>query len=120
MDKTSDELSDDLQIEGIIPRSRSPVPLEDRDPDDLSREEARELVRRMRARYHEAGSVKKEKGNGLVAVKNEKRHRSATMLSNNESNKDQVDFISENPAKKRQRSAFHAEIEIEVIDLSED
>ena len=35
----------DLQIEGILPRSPSLVPLEKRDPDTLSHAEARELVR---------------------------------------------------------------------------
>lgn len=32
----------------IIPRSPSPVPLEERDPNSLTAEEARELVRRQR------------------------------------------------------------------------
>lgn len=51
----------DLQIEGIIPRSPSPVPLEDRDPETLSAEEARELVRIQRQKLQDQAKVKKEK-----------------------------------------------------------
>ncbi|KAL1302742.1 hypothetical protein AAFC00_003094 [Neodothiora populina] len=39
-----------LQALLIIPRSPSPTALEDKDPDDLTLEEARELLRRQRAR----------------------------------------------------------------------
>lgn len=50
----------DLQTEGIVERSPSPVALEDRDPDDLAPEEARELIRRMRTREQAAVKIKKE------------------------------------------------------------
>lgn len=45
---------------GLIARSRSPTPLEDRDLDRLTIEEARELVRRSR----EEARVKQEEGVG--------------------------------------------------------
>lgn len=51
----------DLQIEGIIPRSPSPVPLEERDPETLTAEEARELVRIQRQQLQDRAKVKKEK-----------------------------------------------------------
>lgn len=43
-------ISDALKALHIIPRSPSPVPLEERDVDSLSLEEIRELVRRQRVR----------------------------------------------------------------------
>jgi len=39
-------LAEDLQALGLIPRSPSPIPLEDRPEESLSREEALELLRR--------------------------------------------------------------------------
>lgn len=51
----------DLQIEGIIPRSPSPVPLEDRNRDTLTAEEARELVKIQRQKLLDQARVKKEK-----------------------------------------------------------
>ncbi|KAK4546707.1 hypothetical protein LTR36_001925 [Oleoguttula mirabilis] len=96
----------DLQIEGIIPRSPSPVPLEDRNPDDLSAEEARELVRRHRARE---AAVKTE-------VKKEKRAHSQVIDDDDED--DDVTIASENRSRKRHRASRDSGVEI--IDLSED
>jgi hypothetical protein len=45
-----------------VERSPSPVALEDRDADELTLEEARELVRRMRTREQAAVKIKKEHG----------------------------------------------------------
>jgi hypothetical protein len=39
---------DDLKAELIIPRSESPVPLEDRPVEDLSLDEMRELLKRQK------------------------------------------------------------------------
>lgn len=50
----------DLQIEGIIERSPSHGPLEDRDLDDLQPAEALELIRRMRDRDEVAAKIKQE------------------------------------------------------------
>nr|POE79913.1 hypothetical protein CFP56_07979 [Quercus suber] len=53
----------DLQIEGIIPRTRPPTPLEDRDPNDLSLAEAQELVRRLRDQKAQQMSIIKQEIN---------------------------------------------------------
>jgi hypothetical protein len=42
----------DLQLLRIIPRSPSPVPLELRPVEDLSLEEARELIKRQQVSFH--------------------------------------------------------------------
>ncbi|KAH9825805.1 hypothetical protein Tdes44962_MAKER04016 [Teratosphaeria destructans] len=92
----------DLQIEGIIPSSPSPVPLEERDPDDLTPEEARELVRRLRERQVE---VEKE-------ATHEKRSRESIAIDRNEVD---VTIASENgPSNKRPR------LTVEIVDLTDD
>ena len=77
----------DLQIEGIIPRSPSPVPLEERDPDTLTPEEARELIRIQRQQLQDRAKIKKEKrereededaGDGEVRMTGEQRKRQRT------------------------------------------
>ncbi|EXJ85236.1 hypothetical protein A1O3_05911 [Capronia epimyces CBS 606.96] len=51
-----------LQVLGLLPRSLSPIPLDERDPDTLTREEALELVRRQRAEVEAARvKIKQEK-----------------------------------------------------------
>ena len=55
----------------IVERSPTPVPLEERDPATLTREELEELVRRQR----EQAAVKQENARGT------KRERSSTVLS---------------------------------------
>ncbi|KAJ4509008.1 hypothetical protein HRR86_007558 [Exophiala dermatitidis] len=50
-----------LQALGVIPRSPSPIPLEERDPDTLTREEAVELLRRQRAEAEAAEMVQIKK-----------------------------------------------------------
>ncbi|EME84101.1 uncharacterized protein MYCFIDRAFT_214617 [Pseudocercospora fijiensis CIRAD86] len=99
----------DLQIEGIIPRSPSPTPLEDRDPDDLTPEEARELVRRMREREKLQAAIKKE-------IKREKRNRSDTLNVDDESDHEGVLVTGEGPARKRARASTDSGIE--CIDLT--
>ena len=59
LQQDADPLVGDLQSEGIISRSPSLAPLEERDPDTLTVQEARELVRRMRVR-EQAMKVKQE------------------------------------------------------------
>ncbi|KAK6433084.1 hypothetical protein LTR95_010740 [Oleoguttula sp. CCFEE 5521] len=51
---------EDLQKEGIIERSPSLPPLEDRDPETLTREEALELLRRSRAEEERQVAIKVE------------------------------------------------------------
>lgn len=97
--------SGDLQIEGIIPRSPSPTPLEERDPNDLSPEEARELVHRMRERDMQNN----------IKIKKEKRNHAN--VAQDDEDEDEV-TISEAPARKRHRGSTDSGIE--VIDLSDD
>lgn len=98
----------DLQIEGVIPRSPSPVPLEERDPDDLSPEEARELVRRLRQREQERIQIKKEA--------REKRAHSDAF--DGDSDAEELPIIGEGSARKRHRPSTDSGIEI--VDLTED
>lgn len=89
----------DLQIEGIIPRSPSPVPLEERDPDTLTAEEARELVR-----------IQRQQLQNRVKVKKEKREREEDEVSDD----GEVTMMGEQ--RKGQRTSTDSGIE--VIDLS--
>jgi hypothetical protein len=45
-------LTEDLQTLYLIPRSPSPIPLEDRPEGDLTREELLELLRRQKVEIH--------------------------------------------------------------------
>ncbi|KXT08934.1 hypothetical protein AC579_9359 [Pseudocercospora musae] len=103
----------DLQIEGIIPRSPSPTPLEDRDPDDLTPEEARELIRRMRDREKHQAFIKKE-------IKREKRDRSDTVNLDDESDDDGVLVTGEGAAPARKRARASTDSGVECIDLTGD
>ncbi|KAK1820342.1 hypothetical protein LTR12_005205 [Friedmanniomyces endolithicus] len=91
----------DLQIEGVIARTPSPSPLEDRDPDSLTAEEARELVRRMRAQQDEQ-----------VRIKREKRARSVT-----HDDDEPAAVASENRRRKRPRASHDSGID--VVDLTD-
>jgi len=105
----ADKTTEDLQIEGVIERSPSPAPLEERDLETLSPEEMRELLRRQRLRAQD-GPVKQE---GQRA----KRERSATIISDdddNDSDGDEVEVTNEGNPSKRARAGS----EIEIIDLS--
>jgi hypothetical protein len=87
--------TEDLQIEGIIPRSPELEALEDRDPDTLNVGEARELVRRLQARKDSESWVKKEK-----------HEQEPTVLVDDEDDDDDdggVTILEEGPARKRAR-----------------
>ncbi|KAM0716428.1 hypothetical protein Q7P37_007873 [Cladosporium fusiforme] len=102
----------DLQIEGIIERSPSPVPLEDRDPNDLTLEEARELARRAQLKRTENDNQLKIKQEGRPV----KRRRSASVdveAADDSGDEGDVTFVSHSDARKRARNA-------EVIDLTAD
>jgi hypothetical protein len=100
----------DLEIEGIVERPPSPVPLIDRDPDELTAEELREQVRLLRARQPTV-EIKQE-------LKREKRarQRSAT-LSNDDDDEGDITFVSETNKRRRTRDSME---NAEVIDLSDD
>ena len=104
--KFTDERAEDLQVEGIIPRSPSPIPLEDRNPEDLSPEEARELVRRMRAREQDQ-----------VKVKREKRSHTDSFEEGEDGDEDDI-TISEVRSSKRRRG--DRDSGVEIIDLTEE
>ena len=106
----TDPSTEDLEVEGIVERAPSPVPLVDRDPDELTADELREQVRLLRARQP-AVKIKQE-------VKREKRarERSATLGSDDDEEGD-VTFVSETNKRRRTRDSMEGE---EVIDLSDD
>lgn len=56
---TYDEIAD-LQTEGLIARTPSPIPLEDRDPASLTAEEAREALAIVQRRRNEQVKIKQE------------------------------------------------------------
>lgn len=104
--RDADVTTEDLQIEGIIPRSPSPVPLDERDPNSLSAEEARELVRRMRAREEDTAQIKKEK------------RKAPTIIEDDGEEDDDVTIAEETRGRKRSR--ITRDSAVEVIDLSAD
>lgn len=87
------------------------MPLEERDPETLTLEESRELVRRMRAREADAVKIKKE-------VKEEKRlskrHRDSASVtddgSGNDKFEDDVTMTASDRSRKRAK--------IQAIDLT--
>jgi hypothetical protein len=113
----SDSDTGDLEIEGILQRPLSqapPVKLENRDPADLTPDEAREQVRLLRAR-DAADRIKQE-------VNRLKRERSATLAEKNgnvENNEGDEEVIITAESDRRKRTRTSAE-GMEVIDLTED
>jgi hypothetical protein len=99
----------DLEIEGIIERASSPVPLIDRDPEDLTPDELREQNRLLRERRPSV-KVKKE-------VKREKRARQRSATLSNDGDEGDVTFVSETNKRRRTRESME---NAEVIDLSDD
>jgi RecB family exonuclease len=100
--------TEDLEIEGIVER---PVPLEERDPEDLTPGEAREQVRLLR----EAASRVKVKQES----KREKRARSVT-LGADENVVDGDDDVTITGVTDRHKRAKASPKSIEVLDLTED
>jgi hypothetical protein len=104
---TAEHNTGDLEIEGIIEREPSPVPLVDRDPDDLTPDELREQNRLLRQRRPSV-KIKKE-------FKREKRsrRRSATP-GNDDEDESGVTIVSETNKRRRTRESME---NAEVIDL---
>ncbi|KJX98147.1 hypothetical protein TI39_contig429g00043 [Zymoseptoria brevis] len=102
----------DLQVEGVIERSPTPEPLEDRDPATLTVEEMREVVRRLQARTAADARVKKEI----------KRERSTTILNDDDDDDDDdgdgVEIIEQGPARKKSRTS--GDSGIVILDLTGD
>ena len=76
----------DLQAEGIVERSPSPVALEDRDPADLTPEEAIELIRRMRAEKDTATKIKRDPE---VKLENAVKHQHSDMAGGEDEDEDE-------------------------------
>ncbi|KAI1629872.1 hypothetical protein EDD37DRAFT_71211 [Exophiala viscosa] len=100
-----------LQVLDILPRTPEPVPLEARDPDSLTLEEARELARRQKAhREASRAKIKKEEAeNNLRQLAAIQVKREATDMFVDED--EGIDIIAPPPKKLRR--------EPEVIDLSD-
>ncbi|KAK6434199.1 hypothetical protein LTR95_009616 [Oleoguttula sp. CCFEE 5521] len=101
----------DLQIENVIPRSPTPPPLEERDVDTLTVEEARELARTLKARQAQS-KVKPD-------VKGEKRPRAIIDISDGDDDEGsdadpEVSFTSVQSCRKKVK----VDDDVEVMDLS--
>jgi hypothetical protein len=68
-----------LQRLGIIERSPTPIPLEDRDPATLTAEEMKELIKQLKAREKE--SQVRVKTEGEVKIKKEKQNANLRQLA---------------------------------------
>lgn len=97
-----------LQAEYIVPKSPTPVPLEDRPIEELTPDELRELVRRQREREATQQSVKLE-------MKRERESSSMFTLPSVSSEMDSDMEVTDGPSRKRQRTG-----PVEVIDLCDD
>ena len=102
-------LPEDLQIEGIIPRSPSPVPLEERDPDTLTPQEAREVIIRMRAREQNTVKIKQE-------FKREKRRHSAVSAETGDNDEEEGDISITGEFDRRKRARPENTIDLTADD----
>jgi hypothetical protein len=117
-----------LQIIGVLPRTPTPVPLEDRDPDDLTREEAVELLRRQKVCWYHfkimvcvtryvlliPGADMFQQAQAAIQIKKEDKTNRATGKRAASEGDDDDDFeITAGPSKK-------ARHEIEIVDLTND
>ncbi|KAF2677306.1 hypothetical protein K458DRAFT_163912 [Lentithecium fluviatile CBS 122367] len=97
-----------LQSLLVIPRSPSPVPLEERDINTLNPEEMRELLKRQKEREEAARKIKTE------GVKREHTRDSVLTVSGDEDD-EEVSFVSE---KRRKLNFTIDEAGVETIDLT--
>lgn len=94
----------------VLPRSPSPMPLEERDVDTLSPEEMRQLLRRQRERDVAAKAMKREQG--VKRERSRERSRTATV---DDGDAGDVYFVS---AKRRKLRVTLDEDGTETIDLT--
>lgn len=113
--------SDALKALLIIPRSPSPVPLEDRDIDTLNAEEMRELLRQQKVRCRSITRVRlinqaQQRGEQARNVKVEgvKRERTSDGALTRHAD-DDVAFVSE---KRSRLNITVSETGVETIDLT--
>ena len=98
-------LTEDLRDEYLIPRSPPPVPLEHRDPDTLTLEEARELTRRMKEQLNAQAQVKREKREYVVV---------ADETANEDS---EVVFVHDDGDRRKRQRVAPNDSGIEIVDL---
>jgi hypothetical protein len=98
----------DLEIEGVV---EQPVPLEERDPKDLTPDELREQVRLLRAAASKV-KIKEE-------LKREKRARSVTLVGDDDDYGGDGDVTITGVTDRHKRAKVSAE-SVEVLDLTED
>lgn len=95
---------------GIVPRSPTPLPLEERPVEQLSVEELHELVRRQRAHIiQNQENIKKEDGMKPTVKSEEHDQAAGDLVSDNETSSD-VEIVEVSVSKKRK---------IEVVELSD-
>ncbi|KAI4838070.1 hypothetical protein E4T44_08224 [Aureobasidium sp. EXF-8845] len=97
--------AEDLQISCLISRSPSPIPLEDRPEDSLTREELLELLRRQKADREEMIKIKQEL----------KRER----IEDDEGDDDLI-IISSRPPTRKLKITADGSTGIEAVDLTDD
>ncbi|KAH0006758.1 hypothetical protein KCU78_g12140, partial [Aureobasidium melanogenum] len=95
----------DLQTLYLIPRSPSPIPLEDRPEESLNREELLELLRRQKARQEEQIKIKQEL----------KRER-----VEDDDSVDELVVVSSRPPAKQLKIFKDANTGVDTIDLTDD
>lgn len=104
--RVADYCSGDLQIEGIIGPD---IPLEERKPEDLTPDEARELIRRMRA-HAPVAQTKQERGS--QREKSVKREYAIIIIDDDDSDKEGTSAARSSPQKR-------AKVEVESVDLTD-
>lgn len=102
----TDSFLGNLQVEGIIPPD---VPLEERNPEDLTAEEARELIRRMRA---ESQTIKIKPDPAAQDEKPAKRQHSIILDDDENNVREGSVFVTASRSKR-------VKAEIEVVDLTD-
>ncbi|KAL1622094.1 hypothetical protein SLS54_005159 [Diplodia seriata] len=104
-----------LQAEGVIPRTPSPIPLEDRPLEELNPEELRELLRRSREKIAAATAVKNESESEVKSEVKSEDNASANGPKRAH-DRSELEFVEARPVK-RQRTSGSAPV---IIDLSDD
>ncbi|KAF2100644.1 hypothetical protein NA57DRAFT_74245 [Rhizodiscina lignyota] len=104
-----------LKIQGIVPRTPSPVPLEEREVDDLSPEEMRELLRRQRGTSLQikVEQIKREK------IKSENIKREKVNCEIELDGDEEGVVITSAQRCKRARTSYDVDKQVEIVDLSD-
>ncbi|KEQ73432.1 hypothetical protein M436DRAFT_46915 [Aureobasidium namibiae CBS 147.97] len=101
----------DLQISCLIPRSPSPIPLEDRPEESLTRDELLELCRRQKARQEEMVVIKLE---------HEKQRTEEKRTRVEDESDEEPTLTYHHPPTKKLKISADAHAGIETVDLTDD